>query len=163
MDERSTPDFLQDYLRDSIHILRQAVVAYHAGEVAFYRVAALQLRLLLCDSVRRHDHSEDISLLRRIHPDYVLPPIDGESHMKTGAPLTLDAWLEQPLYGQNGQALCVRQFIRRVCDQDGGAHVDPKPQTGLAVFPHRADLIIRLAVTLIDHLPGEGASNSTDQ
>ncbi len=154
IDERSTPAFLQDYLRDSIRLLRQAVVSYHAGEVAFYRVAALQLRLLLCDSVRRHDHSEDISLLRRVHPGYVLPPIDGEGHIKTGAPLTLDAWLEQPLHGQNGEILSVRLFIRRVCDQDGGAHVDPKPEAGLAAFPHRADLIIRLAVNLIDHLRG---------
>lgn len=134
------------YLRDSICILQSAVRHYQAGDIAFYRLAALQLRLLLCDTVRRHGRVEDISLLPRVHPACALPPVLPDGHPASADPLPLSAWLMQPLSGADGSVLTIRDLIRRVCDQDGGAHVDPKPQAGLAAFPCRQELIIRLAV-----------------
>lgn len=157
MSGSADPGALEAYFHDSQLILRAAVRDYRAGRRAFYRTAALQLRLLLCDTVRRHNRVEDISLLRRVQPDCVLPPLNPDGQPRPGEFLPLSEWVMQPLHGQNGEVLTIRQFIRRVCDQDGGAHVDLKPQAGLSAFPHRAELIIRLAEALINQLPGQCA------
>jgi len=45
---------LAGYARDAIQILEHSRALYAQGQVYFYRVAAVQLRLLLCDTVRRH-------------------------------------------------------------------------------------------------------------
>ena len=114
------------YARDSLEILSYSLQLCRQGRRPFYRVAALQLRLLLCDTTRRHDRVVAIAVLPQIIPDLELPEI---------APgfrnLSLKDWLAQPIPGQPDQALTIRQLIRRVCDQDGGAHVDFKPEAGL--------------------------------
>jgi hypothetical protein len=111
------------YARDSLEILRHSLQLCEQGQRPFYRVAALQLRLLLCDTTRRHNQVTDIALLPQLIPTLDLPAISpGEKR------LLLDDWLAQPI---PGQPLSVRQLIRRVCDQDGGAHVDFKPEAGL--------------------------------
>ena len=117
---------LQSYLEDSLHILTASLEQVENGAAPFYRVVALQLRLLLCDSSRRHNHLEDTSLAEQLFPDLALPAL-APPH----APLPLAQWLEQPA----AAGLTVRQLIRRVCDQDGGAHVDPHPQAGLPDLP----------------------------
>ncbi len=133
------------YFRDSVFLLQSAIQHYRAGEKAFYRIAALQMRLLLCDAVRRHNQVEDISLLPKIQPRCVLPPVSPDGRPDLGRSLPLADWLSQPLSGLEGKQMSIRDFIRRVCDQDGGAHVDPKPKAGLENFPNRAELIILLA------------------
>ena len=111
------------YAQDSLEILRYSLLLVGQGQRPFYRVAAVQLRLLLCDTTRRHNQVIDIAVLPQLIPNLDLPAIGPKEKR-----LLLDDWLAQPI---PGQALSVRQLIRRVCDQDGGAHVDFKPEAGL--------------------------------
>lgn len=110
------------YARDAAAILQRSIELYDAGVTAFYRVMAVQLRLLLCDTARLHDAPLDLALAPRVFPGLRLPPVgpDGQFDQQT-APLALEAWLEQPL---PGPGMTLRRLIRQVCDQDGGAHVD---------------------------------------
>lgn len=148
---REAPN-LDRYLKDSLTILSTAVQLYHAGNKAQYRVAALQLRLLLCDTTRRHGKIVNISLLPRLIPEVTLPQPADKGFLAPNARLKLKAWLDQPLPGAAEAGITVRQFIRRVCEQDGGAHVDPKPQAGLAGITDREEKIIRLAETVLEAL-----------
>ena len=113
------------YARQSVGILLTSLELMAGGRPEFYRVAAVQLRLLLCDSTRQHGQVVDISLAGRLWPDLRLPALGpGEESIE----LPRAAWLEQR---PEPEGLTIRGLIRRVCDQDGGAHVDPKPQAGL--------------------------------
>lgn len=113
---------LRAYAADALRILERSLGLVAAGETAFYRVAALQLRLLLCDSTRLHNQMIDTALLPRVAPGLRLLALDPHGQALDGC-LQLDAWLEQELVIGAGR-MSVRQLIRRVCDQDGGAHVD---------------------------------------
>jgi hypothetical protein len=121
---------LERYLRDSAAILGRSLELARSGEPWFYRVAALQLRLLLCDTTHRHNDVVDIALVPRLRPDLRLP-----SPLDPAQILPLSEWLEIELplreKQSSGPALTIRQLIRRVCDQDGGAHADPRPRAGL--------------------------------
>lgn len=121
-----------DYARDAVSILRHSLQCISAGEVIYYRVAAVQLRLLFCDTTRRHDQMVTTALARRLWPELYLPAWSGPL---SGGVLPLDEWLEQKL--PDG-GLSIRQFIRCVCDQDGGAHVDLRRHSRL---PDRGVLI----------------------
>ena len=114
------------YARDSLEILGYSLQLCRQGRRPFYRVAALQLRLLLCDTTRQHDQVVDIAVLPQLFPNLELPAMS-----PGGKRLPLKDWLAQPVPGQSDQPLTIRQLIRRVCDQDGGAHVDFKPEAGL--------------------------------
>ncbi|MEA4908590.1 MAG: hypothetical protein VB089_13265 [Anaerolineaceae bacterium] len=116
-------DPLYTYTQEILGMLRACVEHIQAGQALFYRPAAVQLRMLLCDTTRRHGQIVDISLLPQVSPRLSLPLL-GEA--PDGDRRPLETWLEQSLPTQ--PPLSVRQLIRRVCDQDGGAHVDLKPQ-----------------------------------
>jgi len=45
--------------------------------------------------------------------------------------IPLNEWLDQILPEQNDPNITIRQLIRSVCDQDGGAHVDQKSNAGV--------------------------------
>jgi hypothetical protein len=123
---------LDRYARDAWRILATSLELVEQGRSEFYRVAALELRLLLCDTTRRHNRLVDISLARRIWPGLRLSPLNSQGQFDAGLELLdLDAWLAQPIPLGPGRALPLRELVRRVCDQDGGAHVDPKPRAGL--------------------------------
>ena len=122
----AAPPNLLAYGRDSLNILQLSLQLVQQGRRPFYRVAALQLRLLLCDTTRRHGQVIDIAVLPQLLPNLELPAVIPDEK-----PLPLKEWLAQPIPGQADQTLTVRQLIRRVCDQDGGAHVDYKPEAGL--------------------------------
>ena len=112
---------------DSLEIIRQSLQLVYSGNTAFYRVIALQLRMLLCDTTRRHGKIVDLSLLPEILPDLKMHAMDGSGQPVTdGAALSLMEWLQQKLNVNESSSLTIRQFIRQVCDQDGGAHYDPK-------------------------------------
>lgn len=121
MSENELPQ-LRVYAADALRILRRSLDLVEAGETAFYRVAALQLRLLLCDSTRLHNRVIGTALLPRIIPGLHLPVLDPHGQAQAGD-LALQAWLEQELEIGGGR-MSVRHLIRAVCDQDGGAHVD---------------------------------------
>lgn len=130
------PEVLASYFSDALNILKRSVELAQNEQPAFYRVAAVQLRLLCCDTTRRHGDIVDISLLARLLPGLRLAPLAG-AHFNHSLPaLPLAAWLEQPLPLE--PALTIRRLIRRVCEQDGGAHVDPRPVVSLPTGDVRA-------------------------
>lgn len=144
--------FLQRYCLESLEILETAIHLYQQGRRTFYRVAAIQLRLLLCDSTRRHGRSVDISLLPRLLPGLTLPALSQEGLLLEHAPfLPLASWLDQEL-AEGDKSLSIRLLIRRVCEQDGGAHVDPKPKAGLAGFSRHPEWVIRIAQMLLEQV-----------
>ncbi len=59
-------------------------------------------------------------------------------------------WLQQP--AENGAELTVRQMIRRICDVDGGAHVDPKPVNGIPAGTDQATWILMISKLLLPEL-----------
>ncbi len=131
------------YLRETIHVLHTCLHLAWEEYPAFYRPVAVQLRILLCDTNRQHDELVDISLAPRVWEDLSLPALGARGADSTLPPLPLDQWLEQPLNALQ-PPLTIRQLIRRVCDQDGGAHVDLKSQAGLPENPEYRDWVLRI-------------------
>lgn len=116
-----------EYVRGSIQILRRCIELYDQGERVFYRVMAVELRLLLCDTTRRHDRIYDLSLAPRLFPRLELLPLnDRHEFDRSGARLPLKTWLEQSISVNPTTTQTLRQLVREVCDQDGGAHVDQR-------------------------------------
>jgi len=147
---------IQNYVSDSLLILADSVRHYRQGQRPFYRVAALQLRLLLCDTTRVHNRRVDLALLPRLAPDLRLPRLSGSGQPDAGVLMELPGWLEQTLPA-GVQTLSVRQLIRQVCDQDGGAHVDTRPQNTLPDGSEYIPWIIALAECVLEYassLPG---------
>ncbi len=149
----SSPATIETYCREALEILETAINLYRQGKYPFYRVAALQLRMLLCDATRRHGELIDISLLPQWQPDLLLPPLLPDGLPNLSIPrLALSDWLEQPLPAVSGSPLSIRIFIRRICEQDGGAHADPKPQAGLSGYPQREEWVVKLADIVLSSL-----------
>ena len=146
----------KDYLEYSQairNILKNSLELYQRGETAFYRVMAAQLRILLNDTTRRHGRVYDLSLLPLLIPDLKLPvpPAPG---LETGS-LPLDKWLELELKIAE-EPISIRQLVRRVCDQDGGAHVDPKPIAGLPDSVEVQEWIVKLSQIILQILEEQG-------
>jgi hypothetical protein len=134
------------YAQDTCRILATSLELARRSRPAFYRVCAAQLRLLLCDTTRQHGEVVNVSLLPRLYPDISLRPLKQAGSPKNGlfdlqqAPIPLADWLQQRLdlefiiHAQTGSRdeWTIRHLIRQVCDHDGGAHVDPRPNSGLA-------------------------------
>ena len=116
---------LRAYARDAVRILAESLRLCAEGRPEFYRVAAVQLRLLLCDTTHRHNELVSLALLPRLLPQFSLPLLTPEGAFDAQRRLPLEEWLAQPL---PASTLSLRQFIRRVCDQDGGAHVDVREE-----------------------------------
>ena len=111
------------YAQDAMTILRVSLSLARASLPVFYRVAAVQLRLLLCDTVRQHGRFVNTALLPQIIPGLELFPLDTTGVVdRNRSPISLPFWLEQPLAVDGN--VSIRTFIRRVCDRHGGAHVD---------------------------------------
>jgi len=120
------------YINDSLRIIKRCLQLIEEGELQFYRVIAVQLRMLLCDSTRQHGKVVNISLLPRLLPEIKLHAMDKQGHVTSDQPdLPLNEWLAQPLTVHSLKTLTIRELVRRICDQDGGAHYDPKPNTRL--------------------------------
>lgn len=133
----------QGYLIDSLNIIRHSLKAIEGGHPEFYRVIALQLRLILCDTTRAHDEIIDISLIRQVNPQVKLhlPGLDN-SRM-----IPLDEWLSSPLPGSGIPTITIRDLIRQVCDKDGGAHVDIRGKSTLPL--NCQQWIIQLAENIL--------------
>lgn len=135
---------LSAYLRDSLSILSACRAHRNSPDYPAYRVAAVQLRLLLCDTTRIHNRVVEISLCARLYPDLRLPPPQREipGFRLADPPLERPAWLKEVVCLSDGSRLSLREIIRLVCDRDGGAHVDP-PAGGLP--PALPDWILAMA------------------
>ena len=143
MDEKSK-QILTQYTGDALDILDHSIALFEAGRQSFYRVAAVQLRILLCDSNFRHNKQEDISVIPELIPSLMLHPLDAQGLPLMNLPaLDLKNWLNAPS-GPDPE-LSVRQLIRRVCDTDGGVHVDIKPLAGLPDSGNSRQWIINIA------------------
>ncbi len=151
---RSDSALLENYLHDALTILGASLSLAQAELPVFYRVVAVQLRLLLCDTTRRHGEIVDISLLAGLRPGMRLRSLD-----RAREPMPLADWLEQrlPLFETNesgqGAQITARTLIRRVCEQDGGAHVDPRPAAGLPAGEYR-EWILRIAQEVLASTQG---------
>lgn len=145
MDENSKK-VLRQYTLDAASILRHSVKLMESGEQSFYRVAAAQLRILLCDTTFRHDRVEEIAILPILFPELKLPSLNEEGNSAERQWYSIEAWLDQPAAACS--ELTVRQMIRRICDVDGGAHVDPKPVNGIPHGCDQAEWILKIAKTL---------------
>lgn len=138
------PPILTQYALDSVDILRQSLILYDGGHENFYRVIAVQLRLLLCDTSFRHNRHVDTALIPMLLPELRLQPLDDDGHPCPDAlPLELHSWLDSPAVP--GSGLTIRRFIRNVCDLDGGTHVDIKPLAGLSNNESSRQWLISLA------------------
>ncbi|MBE3142782.1 MAG: hypothetical protein IMZ61_02520, partial [Planctomycetes bacterium] len=110
---------------------------------------------LLCDTTHRHNQVVDIALLSRLAPGLKLARLDSKTLSDSNLPpLPLQEWLGQPLPLDKGAPLTIRQLIRQVCDQDGGAHVDSKPNSGLEQLTQRAEWIIHIAQVVVSGFYG---------
>lgn len=128
--DANSKKILFQYTQDALSILTHSLRLVKEGEPSFYRVAAVQLRILLCDTTFRHDRQEEISVLPILFPELCFHPLDssGKPDEHIG-PIPLQQWLELPAYKDS--PLTLRQMIRRICDVDGGAHVEVKPLAGV--------------------------------
>lgn len=163
-------NILKAYAAETIRNIADIVNLYWKGHASIYRLAAVQLRLLLCDTQDRG--KKDISLALRVNPNLKLHQMKNrlntekiEQHRKeqeslVGEPLgpatylpftqfgtpgpirfkifSLDKplipvseWLEQIIAINRGYIISIRELIRSVCDKDGGAHLDAKPNETL--------------------------------
>jgi len=139
---------LKFYAQDSFYILQTSLRLAKEGQTAFYRVAALQLRLLFCDTTRRHDRVEDISLVGKLFPLLQVHSITSwtpTSNPDQGNLIDWRTWLQQP----TPAGIPIREFIRQVCDQDGGAHVDPHPSSHLDSIPDIAEWMLIIGETAL--------------
>ena len=83
-------------------------------------------------------------------PDLMLPIVHGISeHPPSDDLLPLKSWLAKPIRGTAKENLSIRQFIRIICDQDGGAHVDHKPNTDLTGIIDREEKIISIGIAFL--------------
>ena len=148
---------LRGYLCDSLAILERSLSWSGQGARPAYRVAAAQLRLLLCDTTRVHGRIVDVSLAPRLFPELSLHPLQmdaaGEVQIDRGAErLPRLVWLSQavawPIPG--GEAWTPRDAIRWVCDRDGGVHVDPQPRA--APLPDLERWILAIAAYVGEEL-----------
>jgi hypothetical protein len=143
--EEQEREILLDYARDALNILEFSIRMHEAGNRGFYRVAAIQLRLLLCDTAFRHGKHENISMIPKLVPDLRLVPYIAKT--PTDARVDLQTWLD----GATGlkSPLSIRQLIRRICDIDGGAHVEIKPLAGLPENENTSQWVIDISKYLL--------------
>ncbi len=142
---------LKDYARDALQNLRSNLELYHQGVKPAYRVVAVQLRMLLCDTNRVHDRVVDVSLLPRVASEMRLHPLKQDAKgiifdIDAGT-LPLKEWLRQPVPGY--EILTLRELIRTVSEQDGGAHVDLKPESPLWGYEERAEAVVKVGELVI--------------
>jgi hypothetical protein len=138
-------ELLLDYAQDSALILHEALQQIDFCHFHFYRVAAVQLRLLLCDTARLHDKAISTALAARLWPDLRLRPLSRENPELFG----LNEWLNQKMPDCD---LSIRQFIRRVCDQDGGVHVDIRKTNQLPALKQNVNWIFNLSCIVLEAL-----------
>ena len=152
MDDKSK-HILSRYTLDALNILDHSIQLFDEGHESFYRVAAAQLRILLCDTTFRHGKQEDIAIVPVLLPDLNLSPVDAQGNPSRTASMNLQTWLDSPSQIEAG--MTIRQLIRRICDVDGGAHVDIKPLAGLPLEGNTHQWIMNIARYLLPVLSAD--------
>lgn len=141
------------YLHQSLELLADSIDQYKKGKTGYYRVAAAQLRLLFCDTTRRHDRIVDISLVRQILPDLRLTsPDTPDQAQDPSLLLNLEDWLEYEVEFLSGEKMTIRSLIREICDRDGGVHVDlgwKRNQAHREAMREKIMLIAKIVVSIL--------------
>ncbi len=151
--EDISAELLETYLAESLTILRTSLELARQGQWFFYRVAALQLRILLCDSARLHNQPLELGLLPRLRPHLELHSLNKDGTFNLSAPpISLQDWLNQSLLLKSGSPLTIRRLIREVCDHDGGAHVDVRTPLPPEVRQEQAEWIFRIGEYIVSVL-----------
>ncbi len=138
-------DQLLDYAQDAVFILHEALQQIDFCHFHFYRVAAVELRLLLCDTARLHNRTIQTALAARLWPDLQLRALTWDDSELLG----LNDWLNQKMPDND---FSIRQFIRRVCDQDGGVHVDIRKINQLPAQKRIVKWIYRVSSIVLEAL-----------
>ncbi len=139
-----TEEVWRDYAAGSLRILAASLRRFEQGARENYRVVAVQLRLLLCDTNRIHERLVDVSLIPRLLPDCRLRPLQISPRVRvdpSAEPVPLQTWLAGTVPLPGGAEITLRELIRIVCEQDGGAHVDPRHNHPVLVWDGRAEAI----------------------
>jgi hypothetical protein len=138
---------LESYFHDALSILGDSIDLAKGRKPTYYRVVALQLRLLLCDTTRAHDREMNISLVPQLYPELTI----SSEGFGEGEPveLPLKEWLELPAMVGDPQHRSIRKLIRQICDLDGGAHVG---STKAAATPRSIYNLLRIAEVVRDRL-----------
>lgn len=156
MQDGNASPLLEAYLDDTLTILRASLKLAQRGEQVFYRVVALQLRILLCDSARLHNRPLELALLPRLRPHLMLHPLTADGTFDPCAPLIpLQEWLNQVVPLKATRPHTIRQLIRQVCDRDGGAHVDVRAPLSPEAQEERVEWILRMGEYLSSLFPEE--------
>jgi hypothetical protein len=153
------PSVWTAYTRDALQLLAGCIESFQLGSRASYRVAAVELRLLLCDTNRIHERLVDISLLPRAYPEIKFHPLRSappaqEGYLvgfdRTREPVPLADWLSQSLTIPHGGKITLRELIRTICEQDGGAHVDPRFHSPLLGWEGRVEATIAIGKYVVE-------------
>jgi hypothetical protein len=138
---------LESYLHDALSILGDSIDLAKGRKPTYYRVVALQLRLLLCDTTRAHDREMNISLVPQLYPELTI----SSEGFREGEPveLPLKEWLELPAMVEDPHHRSIRKLIRQICDLDGGAHVG---STKASATPRSIYNLIRIAEVVRDRM-----------
>lgn len=138
---RSTSGLRTKY-DEAIKILEYSIMMVELFDVKeFNNVIAGQLRLILCDTVKKDGVKTDNSLLRKIEDDPKLFRINELTEINNGSSvilgemfdyyktmIPLDDWLKQVIYIINvqgkKQSITIFDTIRFAANKSGGAHVD---------------------------------------
>jgi hypothetical protein len=167
----------QNDFKDAINNLKQNIRLFNEGQTSAYRVVAVQLRVLLCDSDKR----KDLSLMPRLFGDVKFHPLrgalpkellekitfmmparvsfDGKSgakiealfdYSKNGVPLK--EWLAQSLFSKD---VTIYKFIRSVADKES-VHSDEDYNDALRLtksvhFP-KEDICSKFIVAIGEYL-----------
>ncbi|MGF9978689.1 hypothetical protein [Viridibacillus arvi] len=133
---------LQTKYDEAIKILEYSIMMVELFDVKeFNNVIAGQLRLILCDTVKKDGVKTDNSLLRKIEDDPKLFRINELTEINNGSSvilgemfdyyktmIPLDDWLKQVIYIINvqgkKQSITIFDTIRFAANKSGGAHVD---------------------------------------
>ena len=142
---------LRQYVRDSLEILGTSLDFARDRQPIFYRVVAVQLRLLLCDTTRLHGRMVDTSLLPAVWPGIkLMPPLGMKASDFPGVPIDLPDWLglEIPILVKP----TIRRLICKVCDQDGGVHVDRRVNIAEHDPVEARAWIVRIGETVLEQI-----------
>ena len=143
---------LADYARGSLNLIARSLSEIEKGYPEFYRVIALQLRLLLCDSTRRHNQTVDISLVPQVLPELKFHPLNSIGEFDHDLPpMTLEEWLAQPLPIKATSPVTIRTLIRHVCAAILVTHLADQ-RAAMLFIPEAARWVVHIGRYVMERL-----------
>jgi hypothetical protein len=135
-------------------LMSELVSQYKAGKLLFYRPVAVLLRMLCCDTTRRHGQVLSIALIPQIFPDLLFPALEQPDTV-----IPLETWLKQEVGQKKTGSIPLQELIRLVVDRGAGAHYDPAPGFQSAFEEYAQQTIIRAAENILSVIQTHQALN----